>query len=64
MAKLVVQGATLVCAMGSGPSNLSVASTNETYLGSSPAATVQDMKPETKRPRALDCDPVLRGLGG
>ena len=47
MTKLVVQGATLACSMGSSPSKLSVAPTNETYGGSSPAATVQDMKPVT-----------------
>jgi hypothetical protein len=46
MPKLVVQGATLACSMGSSPSSLSVLPTNETYGGSNPAATVQDMKPE------------------
>ena len=48
MAKLVVQGATLMCSMGSSPSKLSVLPTNETFEGTSnPAATVQDMKPVT-----------------
>jgi len=44
--KLVVQGATLACSMGSSPSTLSVLPTNETYGGSNPVATVQDMKPQ------------------
>jgi hypothetical protein len=47
MPKLVVQGATVMCSMGSSPSKLSVAQTNETYGGPNPAATVQDMKPGT-----------------
>jgi len=47
MPKLVVHGAMLACSMGSSPSKLSVLSTNETYGGSNPAATVQDMKPVT-----------------
>lgn len=46
MPRLVVSGATLVCSMGTSPSRLSVLPTNETYGGSNPAATVQDMKPE------------------
>ncbi len=46
MPKLVVHGATLACSMGSSPSSLSVLPTNETYGGTAPAATVQDMKPE------------------
>jgi hypothetical protein len=46
MPKLVVHGATLACSMGSSPSSLSVLPTNETYGGTVPAATVQDMKPE------------------
>src|SRR5271155_3879746 len=46
VAKLVVQGATLMCTMGSSPSQLSVLPTNETYGGSRPAATVQDMLPQ------------------
>ena len=46
MAKLVVQGATLTCSMGTSPGKLSVLPTNETYGGSSPAATVQDMMPQ------------------
>jgi hypothetical protein len=46
MAKLVVQGATLMCSMGSSPSKLSVLPTNATFEGTTnPAATVQDMKP-------------------
>jgi hypothetical protein len=44
MPKLVVSGATLACSMGSSPAKLSVLPTNETYGGSNPAATVQDMK--------------------
>jgi hypothetical protein len=32
--------------MGTSPSSLSVLPTNETYGGSQPAATVQDMKPQ------------------
>jgi hypothetical protein len=47
MPKLVVDGATLACSMGTTPSKLSVLPTNETYGGPTPAATVQDMKPET-----------------
>jgi hypothetical protein len=47
MGKLVVDGAILACSMGSSPSKLSVPPTNETYGGPTPAATVQDMKPET-----------------
>ncbi|MGH7293431.1 MAG: DUF4280 domain-containing protein [Polyangiaceae bacterium] len=46
MTKLVVHGATLACSMGSAPSKLSILPANETYGGSSPAATVQDMRPE------------------
>jgi hypothetical protein len=46
MPKLVVHGATLACSMGSSPSSLSVLPTNETYGGTAPAATVQDVKPE------------------
>ena len=46
MPKLVVSGATLACSMGSSPAKLSVLPTNETYGGSNPAATVQDMKPQ------------------
>jgi hypothetical protein len=36
----------LACSMGSSPSKLSVPPTNQTYGGSNPAATVQDMKPQ------------------
>jgi hypothetical protein len=46
VAKLVVNGATLVCSMGTSPSTLSVLGTNATYGGTNPAATVQDMKPQ------------------
>jgi hypothetical protein len=46
MPKLVVHGATLACSMGSSLSSLSVLPTNETYGGTVPAATMQDMKPE------------------
>jgi Domain of unknown function (DUF4280) len=46
VAKLVVHGATLTCSMGSSPSKLSVLPANETYSGSNPAATAQDMKPQ------------------
>jgi uncharacterized protein DUF4280 len=45
MPKLVVNGATLACSMGSSPAKLSVLPGDETYGGSNPAATVQDMKP-------------------
>jgi hypothetical protein len=45
MPKLVVNGATLACSMGSTPAKLSVLPTNSTYGGELPAATVQDMKP-------------------
>jgi hypothetical protein len=47
MPKLVVQGATVACSMGSSPTKLKVAPTNQTYGGTNPAATVQDMKPAT-----------------
>lgn len=43
---LVVHGATLACSMGSSPSKLSVPPTNDTYGGSNPAASVQDMQPQ------------------
>jgi Domain of unknown function (DUF4280) len=43
--KLVVDGALLACSMGTTPSKLSVPPTNETYGGSTPVATVQDVKP-------------------
>jgi hypothetical protein len=47
MPKLVVQGATVACSMGTSASQLMVAPTNGTYGGTNPAATVQDMKPGT-----------------
>lgn len=46
MPKLVVDGAMLACSMGTSPSKLTVPQTNQTYGGTNPAATVQDMKPQ------------------
>jgi hypothetical protein len=45
MAKLVVQGAKLSCSMGTSPASLSVLPANMVDGDSSPAATIQDMKP-------------------
>jgi hypothetical protein len=47
MQKLVVHGAAIACSMGSAPSKLVVMPSNATYGDGNPAATVQDMKPQT-----------------
>jgi Domain of unknown function (DUF4280) len=46
MSRVVVQGATLACSMGSSTSQLSILATNGTYGDSKSVASVQDTEPE------------------